>query len=61
MREFKVIRMNAARTGLVEEELMFRDMDAADNWANDENAKQPGAVVDVQETDFNVNESKYEY
>ena len=33
MREFTVIRMNAAGTKLVEEELMFADMAAADKWA----------------------------
>lgn len=61
MREFKVIQMNAAGTGLEEEFVMFRDFETADQWARHKNSKRPGTVIDIEPTNFTVSEHKYEF
>jgi hypothetical protein len=60
MREYKVIRMNAAGNKLQEEEVMFSDFEAADKWAARKNAERPGSVVDLEDITA-ADESKYEY
>lgn len=59
MREFKIILMNK-KGDLVTDYEMFNDMEAAEDWADKENAKRPGAVVDIEFRDVNE-EYKYEY
>jgi len=60
MREFKVIRMNVARTALYDDYLMFKDMETADTWAMERNKKFEGNVVDITEVP-GQDELKYEY
>lgn len=59
MREFKIVQVNA-KGKLVTDYEFFTDMDAAEAWAEQENAKSPGSVVDVEFQDVNE-EYKYEY
>ena len=60
MREFKVIRMNTARTGLYEDYVMFEDFETADTWATKKNDEVEGSVVDISEMPHQE-ELKYEY
>ena len=59
MREFKIIMMDK-KGELVTDYEMFTDMEAAEDWADKENAKCPGSVVDIEFQDVNE-EYKYEY
>lgn len=60
MREFKVIRMNTARTKLYEDFVMFEDLKTADEWATKKNEEFEGSIVDIEEMP-GQDELKYEY
>ena len=59
MREFKIIRMDK-KGELITDYEMFNDMEAAEAWAEKENAEHPGSVVDIEFQDNNM-EFKYEW
>ena len=59
MREFKIIMMDK-KGNLITDYEMFNDMEAAEAWAEKENEKTPGSVVDIEFQDVNE-EYKYEY
>jgi len=59
MREFKIVRTNE-KGKLVNDYEFFRDMEAAVAWADKENKKREGSVIDIELMDCNE-ELKYEY